>query len=129
MEYPINRYAMETKRQLSVLDQHLAKNEFMCGDKYTVADIAIWPWYGACVLGRMYGAGEFLSVGEYTHVRRWATQLERDRAAVRRGRMVNRGNTRRDPGDANPLYAQLPNLPERHSRADWEPPKPAAPAA
>jgi len=120
-EYPINRYAMETKRQLDVLNQNLATRKYICGDEYTVADIAIWPWYGALVLGRMYGSREFLSVDtEYPHLKRWAAMLEEERAPIRRGRMVNRGNVRNEPGDSNPLYAELPNLPERHARSDWQ---------
>lgn len=89
IEYPIDRYAMETKRQLDVLDRHLADREFMCGDDYTIADIGIWPWYGALVLGRLYGAAEFLDVASYEHVMRWAKAIDQ-RPAVSRGRMVNR---------------------------------------
>ena len=119
-EYAINRYAMETKRQLAVLDQNLANRKYICGDEYTIADVAIWPWYGGFVLGRMYGAGTFLSVDEeYPHLKRWALMLEAERPAIRRGRMVNQGTERQEPGDSNPLYAELPNLPERHGRADW----------
>merc|ERR1711920_111817 len=110
LEYPINRYAMEAKRQLDVLNQQLAKNKYIAGDEYTIADIAIWPWYGALVLGRLYGAGEFLAVHEYPHVLRWAKQLEEERLAVRRGRMVTRG----DPDRQNKLYAGIPNLLNRH---------------
>uniref|UniRef100_A0A7S2ICH0 Glutathione transferase n=1 Tax=Zooxanthella nutricula TaxID=1333877 RepID=A0A7S2ICH0_9DINO len=113
LEYPINRYAMETKRQLDVLNQQLAKNTYICGEEYTIADIAIWPWYGGLVLRRLYGAGDFLSVDEYTHVVRWAKQVEQ-RLAVRRGRMVNRN----DP-DKSDLYAGIPALLERHGRQDW----------
>jgi GST-like protein len=80
---------METKRQLDVLDKHLADNEYMCGDEYSIADIAIWPWYGALVLGKLYGAAEFLDVTSYKHLLRWANMLNQ-RTAVRRGRMVNR---------------------------------------
>lgn len=123
LEYPIDRYAMETKRQLSVLDQLLSERTYICGDAYTIADIMIWPWYGAVVLGRLYGAKEFLAVHEYKHLLRWAEHLESTRPAVRRGRMVNRGQERKFPGDDNPLYKDLPNLPERHSRADWQPTK------
>ncbi|MGB7656146.1 MAG: glutathione-dependent disulfide-bond oxidoreductase [Novosphingobium sp.] len=90
MEYPINRYAMEVKRQLHVLDTHLATNQFMVGDEYTIADMAIWPWYGAVAKGVVYEAGEFLAVHEYTNLLRWADQLA-ERPAVQRGRMVNRG--------------------------------------
>jgi len=114
MEYPINRYAMEVKRQLDVLDRNLATRTYVAGESYTLADIAIWPWYGALVLGRLYSAAEFLDVASYTHVVRWAKMIEETRPAVRRGRMVNRGSS-----DSDPLYKNLPNLPERHSRADW----------
>ncbi len=88
-EYPINRFAMETKRQLDVLDRHLATRPFMAGDEYSIADIAIYPWYGALVEGKIYGAGEFLSVHEYTHVQRWAAAIG-ERPAVQRGRRINR---------------------------------------
>ena len=88
MQYPIDRYAMETKRQLHVLDQHLADKEYMIGDQYTIADMAIWPWYGA-IMTDAYDAQTFLSVGEYHHLQRWVDQL-RQRPAVRRGFMVNR---------------------------------------
>ena len=89
MEYPINRFTMETKRQLDVLDKHLAKNEFMAGSEYSIADIAIWPWYGNLVLGNLYDAATFLQVHEYTNVVRWAKQLEQ-REGVKRGRIVNK---------------------------------------
>ncbi|MBM9489567.1 glutathione-dependent disulfide-bond oxidoreductase [Pseudomonas sp. ICBG1301] len=89
MEYPINRFAMETKRQLDVLDQRLAVSQYIAGDEYTIADIAIWPWYGGLVKGRLYGAAQFLSVHEYKHVLRWAEAIEA-RPAVQRGRRVNR---------------------------------------
>ncbi|MEW9797380.1 glutathione-dependent disulfide-bond oxidoreductase [Alteromonas sp. CYL-A6] len=105
MEYPINRFAMETKRQLDVLDQHLANHTYMAGDDYSIADIAIWPWYGNLVLGNLYDAAEFLQVREYQHVLRWA-ELIAQRPAVKRGRIVNR--TWGDDG-------QLEN---RHSAAD-----------
>jgi GSH-dependent disulfide-bond oxidoreductase len=88
MQYPIDRYAMETKRQLHVLDTHLAANEYMIGDRYTIADMAIWPWYGS-IMREAYGAQEFLSVHEYKHLDRWVT-LVGGREAVKRGRMVNR---------------------------------------
>ncbi len=88
-EYPINRFAMETKRQLDVLDQHLAKNNYFAGDDYSIADMAIWPWYGALVKGLLYDAGEFLQVETYENVIRWAAQIS-DRPAVKRGRLVNR---------------------------------------
>jgi GST-like protein len=89
IEYAIDRYAMETKRQMDVLNQRLAHNRFVAGDEYTIADIAIWPWYGGMARGELYDAAEFLQVQEYTHVRRWADELS-DRPAVQRGRMVNR---------------------------------------
>ncbi|WP_425073802.1 glutathione-dependent disulfide-bond oxidoreductase [Sagittula sp. S175] len=89
MEYPINRFTMEVKRQLDVLDRHLAQNEFMVGDHYTIADMAIWPWYGRTVHGESYDAGEFLDVGIYKNVIRWADTLKA-RPAVQRGRIVNR---------------------------------------
>ena len=88
-EYPINRYAMETKRQLDVLDKHLAERTFIAGSEYSIADMAIWPWYGALVLGHLYNAAEFLAVDEYQHVKRWASDIF-ERPAVRRGRIVNR---------------------------------------
>jgi GST-like protein len=89
MEYPINRYAMETKRQLDVLNRHLAENAWMAGGEYTIADMAIWPWYGRTVLGEAYDAGEFLSVQDYGHVIEWAERIAA-RPAVIRGKMVNR---------------------------------------
>ncbi|WP_221798426.1 glutathione-dependent disulfide-bond oxidoreductase [Oceanobacter mangrovi] len=88
-EYPINRFTMEVKRQLDVLDRHLANHTFMCGDDYSIADIAIWPWYGGLVLGRLYDAAEFIQADSYTHVKRWAKQIDA-RPAVQRGRRVNR---------------------------------------
>jgi GST-like protein len=107
MEYPINRYAMETKRQLDVLDKHLAKNEWMAGGDYTIADMAIWPWYGRTVLGESYNAGEFLSVHEYEHVIAWAKRIEA-RPGAARGKMVNR--TSGEPHE---------QLWERHSAEDF----------
>lgn len=89
IEYAIDRYAMEVKRQLDVLNRHLATHTYLIGDDYTIADMAIWPWYGALVKGQTYGAGEFLQVHEYTHVIRWA-DLIAQRPAVKRGRIVNR---------------------------------------
>ena len=89
IEYAIDRFAMETKRQLDVLDKQLAEHEYIAGDEYTIADMAIWPWYGGLVKGRLYEAGEFLSVQDYTHVLRWADAIEA-RPAVQRGRRVNR---------------------------------------
>lgn len=88
-EYPINRFAMEAKRQLDLLDQQLAKSTYIAGEEYSIADIAIWPWYGSLVLGRIYDAAEFLDVGSYTHLQRWAQQIAQ-RPAVQRGRIVNR---------------------------------------
>ncbi|WP_370196113.1 glutathione-dependent disulfide-bond oxidoreductase [Aurantimonas coralicida] len=88
-EYPINRYAMEVKRQLDVLDRRLADNEFVAGPEYTIADMAIWPWYGALAKGLLYDAGEFLQVQDYKNVQRW-TEAVYARPAVKRGRMVNR---------------------------------------
>lgn len=89
MEYPINRFAMEVKRQLHVLDTHLEKNEFLAGKDYTIADMATWPWYGALAKGLLYESAEFLAVHEYTHVNRWADQINARPAAIR-GKMVNR---------------------------------------
>lgn len=88
-EYPINRFAMETKRQLDVLNRQLADNRYIAGDEYTIADIAIWSWYGALALGRLYEAAEFLDVESYEHVQRWAKEIN-DRPAVKRGVKVNR---------------------------------------
>ncbi|HKB53989.1 MAG TPA: glutathione-dependent disulfide-bond oxidoreductase [Ramlibacter sp.] len=89
IEYAIDRYAMEVKRQLDVLDRRLAETEYLVGDEYTIADMAVWPWYGTLVKGQLYGAGEFLQVSEYRHVLRWTDQIAH-RPAARRGRMVNR---------------------------------------
>ncbi|MEI6548504.1 MAG: glutathione-dependent disulfide-bond oxidoreductase, partial [Burkholderiales bacterium] len=89
IEYAIDRFAMEVKRQLDVLDRHLATSEYMAGQDYSIADIAIWPWYGALAKGLLYGGGEFLQVQEYKHVQRWTDQIAL-RPAVKRGRMVNR---------------------------------------
>ena len=89
LEYPINRYAMEVKRQLDVLDRHLADNRYFCGDEYSIADMAIWPWYGALVLNKVYSAAEFLDAESCTHLNRWTGEI-RERPAVQRGRMVNR---------------------------------------
>ncbi|QTN36731.1 glutathione-dependent disulfide-bond oxidoreductase [Cognatishimia activa] len=108
-EYPINRFAMETKRQLDVLDRHLAENTYMTGDDYTIADIAIWSWYGQLVLGRLYSAAEFLDVASYKYVMRWAEAIDA-RPAVKRGRMVNRAF-----GDD--LSMQLH---ERHDASDFD---------
>ncbi|MBQ0944709.1 glutathione-dependent disulfide-bond oxidoreductase [Ideonella sp. 4Y16] len=88
-EYAINRFAMEAKRQMDVLDRRLAESRYLAGDDYSIADIAVWPWYGALAKGQLYEAGEFLSVHEYTHVIRWADEIAQ-RPAVQRGRIVNR---------------------------------------
>jgi GSH-dependent disulfide-bond oxidoreductase len=108
MEYPINRFAMETKRQLDVLDRQLAVTPYIAGDAYSIADIAIWSWYGALVLGRQYNAGEFLDVTRYTHVLAWAQKIDA-RPAVVRGRKVNRSWG--EPAD---------QLHERHAASDFE---------
>lgn len=107
-EYPINRYTMEVKRQLDVLDKQLADNTYISGEDYTIADMAIWPWYGALVLGELYDAAEFLEVHTYKNVVRWAKMIA-DRPAVQRGKKVNRiwGN----PED---------QVAERHSREDFK---------
>jgi GST-like protein len=89
IEYAIDRYAMEVKRQLDVLDRHLAQSQYLVGDEYSIADMAVWPWYGTLVKGQLYEAGEFLQVEEYTNVLRWTDQIAQ-RPAVQRGRMVNR---------------------------------------
>jgi len=89
IEYAIDRFAMEAKRQLDVLDRRLAESEYLGGSEYTIADIAVWPWYGALAKGLVYGAGEFLQVQDYKHVQRWTDQIAA-RPAVKRGRMVNR---------------------------------------
>jgi GSH-dependent disulfide-bond oxidoreductase len=89
IEYAIDRFAMEVKRQLDVLDRHLAHSEYLAGTQYTIADMAVWPWYGALAQGVVYEAGEFLQVAEYQNVQRW-TQMIAERPAVKRGRMVNR---------------------------------------
>ena len=108
MEYPIDRFAMEAKRQLDVLERRLAESRYLAGDEYTIADIAVWPWYGQLALGRLYDAGEFLQVEEYTHVQRWAREIEA-RPAVQRGRMVNR--TFGEPEE---------QLHERHAASDFD---------
>ena len=89
IDYAVNRYTQEAKRLYGVLNQQVGQHRFIAGDDYTIADIAIWPWYGALAKGLLYGAGEFLQVQEYTHVQRWANELAQ-RPAVQRGRMVNR---------------------------------------
>ncbi len=108
MEYPIDRFAMEVKRQLDVLDRRLAEHEFLGGAEYTIADMAVWPWYGGLVKGWSYGAGEFLDVTSYTNVLRWADAIHA-RPAVLRGRMVNR--LQGDP--AGQLW-------ERHEASDFD---------
>jgi GST-like protein len=108
IEYAIDRFAMEVKRQLDVLDKQLADNEYMAGSEYTIADMAIWPWYGGLVKGWLYEGGEFLSVQDYQHVQRWANTIG-ERPAVRRGRMVNR------------TFGELSDqLHERHASTDFE---------
>ena len=107
-QYPIDRFAMETKRQLDVLNRHLADNEWMAGGVYTIADMAIWSWYGQLVLGRLYSAAEFLDVASYTHVMDWAKRIDA-RPAVQRGRMVNRA-----------FGEPEMQLHERHDASDFE---------
>ena len=109
IEYAIDRFAMEVKRQLDVLDRHLADHAYVAGDGYSIADIAIWPWYGALAKGELYGAGTFLQVQEYAHVGRWADAIAA-RPAVARGRRVNR--------TWGPPETQLA---ERHDASDFEP--------
>ena len=122
IEYAIDRYAMEVKRQLDVLDRRLAESRYLAGDAYTIADMAVWPWYGTLAKGQLYEAGEFLQVHEYTHVLRWTEQIAQ-RPAAQRGRMVNRA------------WGQPSSqLHERHEASDFdtrtqdklapEPPKP-----
>jgi GST-like protein len=108
IEYAIDRFAMEVKRQLDVLDHRLAQTEYLAGADYTIADIAVWPWYGALAKGRLYGAGEFLQVQEYVHVQRWADAIAK-RTPVQRGRKVN--CTWGDPSG---------QLHERHDAGDFE---------
>ena len=108
IEYAIDRYAMEVKRQLDVLDRRLAESEFLAGNEYSIADMAAWPWYGALVKGKVYGAAEFLSVQDYKNVVRWANAIG-ERPAVKRGRMVNR--TSGDPRE---------QLHERHDASDFD---------
>ncbi|QGM36006.1 glutathione-dependent disulfide-bond oxidoreductase [Vibrio sp. THAF191d] len=105
-EYPINRFSMEAKRQLDVLDKQLANNTFIAGEEYRIADIPIWPWYGNLVLGNAYDAGEFLDVDSYKHLKRWAEAIEA-RQAVQRGRIVNRA-----------WGEEWEQVPERHSAED-----------
>lgn len=107
-EYPINRYTMEVKRQLDVLDRQLANNRYIAGDEYTIADMAIWPWYGALVTNKVYDAAEFLEAHTYTNVLRWTDEIAH-RPAVQRGRMVNR------------LWGEPEEqLHERHDATDFE---------
>jgi len=108
IEYAIDRFAMETKRLLDVLDKRLAHSEYLAGTEYTIADMAAWPWYGGMALGRLYSAGEFLSVHEYTHVQRWAKQIG-ERRAVRRGVCVNK-----------PFGDPQTQLVERHDASDLD---------
>jgi GST-like protein len=108
IEYAIDRFAMETKRQLDVLDRRLAEAKFLAGDDYTIADIAVWPWYGGLAKGLLYGAGEFLAVKDYKNVQRWAEAIGA-RPAVKRGRIVNR--MQGDPAS---------QLRERHDASDFE---------
>ena len=108
IEYAIDRFAMEVKRQMDVLNQRLAQQRFIAGDDYTIADMAIWPWYGGMAKGQLYEGGEFLQVQEYTHVIRWADEIAQ-RPAVKRGRMVNRV--------MGPLNTQLH---ERHDASDFD---------
>ena len=107
-EYPINRFTMETKRQLDVLDRQLAQTTWIAGDEYTIADIAIWSWYGQLVLGNLYSAAEFLDVASYTNVMAWAEKINA-RPAVQRGRMVNR-----------PFGEPSEQLHERHDASDFD---------
>jgi GST-like protein len=108
IEYAIDRFAMEVKRQLDVLDRRLAESRFVAGDEYTIADMAIWPWYGQLAKGLQYGAGEFLSVQDYKHVQRWTDEIA-ERDAVKRGRMVNRA-----------VGEPSSQLRERHEASDFE---------
>jgi GST-like protein len=108
IEYAINRFTMETKRQLDVLDRRLAESEYLGGNQYTIADIAVWPWYGGLVQYNQYGGGEFLSVQDYKNLQRWTTQIGQ-RPAVKRGRKVNRLSG--DPAD---------QLHERHDASDFD---------
>lgn len=108
IEYAIDRFSMEAKRQLDVLNRRLADSPYLGGDSYSIADIAVWPWYGALVLGQLYGAAEFLQVDDYPHVQRWARDIA-ERPAVQRGRRVNR-----TWGD------EAEQLAERHSAADLD---------
>ncbi|MBL4741241.1 MAG: glutathione-dependent disulfide-bond oxidoreductase [Sneathiella sp.] len=108
IEYCIDRFSMEVKRQLDVLDRHLADNRYMCGDEYTIADIAIWPWYGALVANIVYEAAEFLDTRSYKHLNRWTQEIA-SREAVKRGRMVNK-----------PFGEPETQLHERHDASDFD---------
>jgi GST-like protein len=108
IEYAIDRYAMEVKRQLDVLDRRLGESEYLAGDQYTIADMAVWPWYGGMAKGLLYEGGEFLQVQEYKHLIRWTDQIA-ERPAVKRGRMVNR--VFGEPSE---------QLRERHAASDFE---------
>ncbi len=108
MQYPIDRFAMEVKRQMDVLDRRLAESAYLAGDEYTIADMAVWAWYGTLAKGQLYEAGEFLQVQTYTNVLRWTDQIAQ-RPAVKRGRMVNR--TWGQPSS---------QLPERHNASDFD---------
>jgi GST-like protein len=107
-EYPINRYAMEVKRQLDLLDKNLAERAYLCGDEYNISDMAVYPWYGAAVLHNIYDAAEFLDVASYKNVVRWAKEIE-ERPAVKRGRRVNRS-----------WGPEETRLPERHDASDFD---------
>ena len=108
MQYPIDRFAMEVKRQMDVLDRRLAESPYLAGDEYTIADMAVWAWYGLLAKGQAYEAGEFLQVQSYTHVQRWTEQIAQ-RPAVQRGRMVNRISGKPEN-----------QLPERHDASDFD---------
>ena len=109
IEYAIDRFAMETKRQLDVLDRRLGESEYLAGGAFTIADMAVWPWYGALAKGSLYNDGaEFLQVQDYKNLQRWTDQIA-ERPAVKRGRMVNRA------------WGDPPFLPERHEASDFEP--------
>ncbi len=105
-QYPIDRFAMEVKRQLDVLDRHLAERRYLCGEHYSIADMATFPWYGGLILQDLYGAGEFLEVASYRHVVRWAKEVS-ERPAVKRGLRVNRS---KEPD----------SLRERHAASDFD---------
>jgi len=108
IEYAIDRFAMETKRQLDVLDRRLGESKYLGGDDYTIADMAVWPWYGGLAKGAMYEGGEFLSVQDYKHLQRWTDAIA-ERPAVKRGRIVNR--VFGEPAD---------QLRERHEASDFD---------